>query len=146
MLRAVTSGDDRIGPVDPRHDLRQGLSLHPETGGVGEQADVDVAAVPDPVLVGEVPIRDDAGALEFGESPFSAPAGERQKRLRCSDRSRGGHEVEQGDGLRHARLWGSEAMRVAQPRGDLSPAARLAGRSDAERTAGNEVVVHRVEA
>ena len=144
--RAVTGGDDGSGPVDPRDDLNQRLFLRPQTGGVEEIADVNVAAVPYPVLVGEVPIGDDAPALQVGQRGSGAPAGQCQQLLRRSDGSRGGHEVQQGDGLGHPCLRWREAMGVAQPRRDLSPATRLASRRDAERTAGNEVVVHRVEA
>ena len=80
MPRAVLGSDHRLGLVDLAKDLNERLLLDPLSGGVEQQVDVDVGSLPDPVLVGKIPVGDDACSLQLGERAVGAVAGEGQDR------------------------------------------------------------------
>ena len=75
MLRAVPRRHYRAGLAVRRQDINQGPELHSPPGGVKQAPDVDIGSLPKPVLVGVVPIGNDACRLKFGERIVHMGAG-----------------------------------------------------------------------
>ena len=141
----MPGGDYGLRVHSGGQDLGEWLPLGPLEGCIEKAADVDVGSVPDPVLVSEVPVGDDTGAVELAERGGAAGVDEREHLLGRSDGSRGRHQVQESYCLGEPHLRLGEPVGISQPGGDFGPPGRLPSRGDIECSAGNKVVIDHFE-
>ena len=83
--------------------------------------EIDVAAMPDPVLVGGRAMHDDVRVDECAEVVGCVGLRAFEQRWRCSQRSVAGDEIEDCYGFGEVDLFGGKAGDVAELDGDFRP-------------------------
>ena len=146
VLGAVAGGHHRGRLLDGGQQLDEALAPDVMMGGVEEIGDVDVGSLPDPVLVGEAPVGDQPRRLELGQRLVDVALSQAEDLPRGPEGPGGGDQVQHCDGLGQPPLAGRQPVGVPEPGGYLGPAARPARRPDAQRAAGHEIVVNRLQA
>src|SRR4051812_19361519 len=152
---AVPRRNDRSQGPDQFKHLRGPLMPEALPCELQRRLDVEVAPLPYPIFVGEVPPRNKALCfklrqavddrrlrLEAPRAISHRPGHHGARRTQCAT---GRDEIKKTDGLEHPTLCSCKTVRVSDPRVDLNPAACCRGDSHKPRGRLQEVVVHLVE-